>query len=181
MVPAYRLVRRCLETPRIGHLSLGDSRQVGAALGWLELGNPGEARLELSELSPESRTHPEVLRAEYLVCEAAQDWHGAAEVGESICRLFPRSVYGWNQLAYALHQLKRTGEAYRLLLPVCSKFPSEAAIPYNLACYSCQLGKPEEAWAWLQKSIELGGLAEIKAQALADEDLEPLRARISGL
>lgn len=150
-------------------------------MGWLELGNPGEARLEFAELSPESRTHPEVLRAEYLVCEAAQDWQGAAEVGQSICHLFPKSVYGWNQLAFALHQLKRTTEAYQLLLPVCSEFPKEAAIPYNLACYSCQLGRSEEAWDWLQKSIGLGGLEEIKAQALADGDLEPLWARISSL
>lgn len=181
VVPAYRLAKRCLGAPKIPSLSLTDSRQVGAALGWLELGNPKEARAELEELSPESLTHPEVLRAEYLVCEALLDWHAAIEVASNICQLFPKSVYGWNQLAYALHQVKRTAEAYELLLPVCSDFPSEAAIPYNLACYSCQLGKTEEAWRWLEKSLLLGGRQEIKAQALADSDLQPLWPQISEL
>ena len=163
---------------RIAYLSLEDSRQVGAALGWLELGNPVEARAELTQLSPRCRNHPEVLRAQYLVCEATRDWEGAVEVGHVICRVFPKSAYGWNQLAYALHQLRRTDEAYRLLLPVFPDFPSEAAIPYNLACYSCQLGNLDEAWEWLNESIALAGPDEIKTQALADADLEPLRFRI---
>jgi DNA-binding protein HU-beta len=38
-----------------------------------------------------------------------------------------------------LHELKRTEEAYDLLLPVVHKCPSCCTIPYNLACY-CEVG-----------------------------------------
>lgn len=181
MNPGYRLADRCLAPPRIAQLSLGDNRQVQAALGWIELGIPAEAEAELALLTSSCQTHPEVLRVRYLVCEALNDWERAAEVSRTICHCFPSSPYGWNQLAYALHQLKRTAEAYDLLLPVAPSFPAEAAIPYNLACYSCTLGKLEEAWQWLCKSIEVAGIDEIKNQGMVDPDLTSLWPAISEL
>jgi len=52
---------------------------------------------------------------------------------------------------------------------------------YNLACYSCQLGRLDEARDWLKKAIALVGADTIKEMAATDPDLEPLRAEIRNL
>jgi hypothetical protein len=51
-------------------------------------------------------------------------------------------------------------------------------IPYNLACYACQLGKHEEAWEWLEDTFDLGNSKTVKLMALEDPDLEPFWAEI---
>ncbi|HEV2392978.1 MAG TPA: tetratricopeptide repeat protein [Verrucomicrobiae bacterium] len=179
MNPPYRLIERCLLRERIADLSLNDSRQVEAALAWIELGNPQEAETELQSISVHCRNHPRVFRARYLIHEARGEWERAAAIARIIRERFPRSSYGFNQLAYALHQLQRTEEAYNVLLPAAIRFPKEDSIPYNLACYSCRLGNIEVAWTWLQKAVELAGTEQIKTQAMSDPDLERLWPRIS--
>jgi Flp pilus assembly protein TadD len=72
--------------------------------------------------------------------------------------------------------LKRTQEAFAVLLPVARKFPTEPTIPYNLACYTAQLGDLVAARDWLAQAFRLGNAKEIKVQALEDPDLAPLWA-----
>jgi hypothetical protein len=74
--------------------------------------------------------------------------------------------------------LKRTKEALAVLLPMADKFPDQYIIPYNLACYCCQLGELKESLQWLGKAIDLAGKKEIRLMALEDPDLEPLRKQI---
>jgi tetratricopeptide (TPR) repeat protein len=81
-------------------------------------------------------------------------------------------------LAYAFHELKKTQEAYDCLIPVIDKFPNEWLMLFNLACYSCQLGKLEEAMQWLEKAGDLAGDKDIREMALDDADLEPLWTKI---
>ena len=52
---------------------------------------------------------------------------------------------------------------------------------YNLACYECQLGRLDQARAWLRKAFDLGDPAEMQAQALRDPDLQPLWPEIRSL
>jgi Flp pilus assembly protein TadD len=81
-------------------------------------------------------------------------------------------------LAYALHEQKRTQEAWNVLLPVADKFPDDATIRYNLACYACQLGRLDQARAWLEKAFALGNARKMKLMALEDPDLRPLWEKI---
>jgi tetratricopeptide (TPR) repeat protein len=53
-----------------------------------------------------------------------------------------------------------------------AKFPREAAIPYNLACYYCQLKELEKAKRYLKKAFEID--LNWRKAALSDEDLKPL-------
>ena len=78
-----------------------------------------------------------------------------------------------------LHELRRTQEAREALLPAVKKFPEASLIPYNLACYACQLGDPAEARQWLRKAIARGEKDEIKRLALNDPDLAVLREEIA--
>ena len=88
---------------------------------------------------------------------------------------------GWVDRSYSLHELRRTQEAREALLPALKKFPDASLIPYNLACYACQLGDPVEARHWLRKAIARGEKDEIKLLALNDPDLSALRDEISKL
>jgi tetratricopeptide (TPR) repeat protein len=155
-----------------------DSHHLNAAEGWLGLGNVEEAEQELLKLSAAVVQHPEVLRIRYHLHEKAKQWERGAEIGQLLCQKVPEAPFGWIHLAYALHELRRTREAYNVLLPVLDKFPDEYVIRYNLACYSCQMGKLEEARGWLKKAIGLVGAETIKEMAATDPDLTLLHAEI---
>jgi hypothetical protein len=64
------------------------------------------------------------------------------------------------------------------LLPAADKFPKDWAISYNLACYSCLMGRLEDAWDWLEMAFKVGDQNQLKLKALDDPDLEQLWAEI---
>jgi predicted Zn-dependent protease len=155
-------------------LELHDERHVDAAQGWFELGNCIEATEELEQITPEMRGHPSVLEVRFHIYAAAKKWEYAAEIAKAIADLVPESPFGFTHRAFSLHELKRTQEAWNVLLPVVDRFPDQYIIRYNLACYACQLGNLKAARDWLQKAIDLAGTMEVKLMALNDPDLEPL-------
>jgi len=59
------------------------------------------------------------------------------------------------------------------------KFPGEAIIYYNLACYDCQLNRIESAKQYLKQSFRIE--PNWRSQALEDEDLKPLWDYLGGL
>lgn len=158
-------------------LPLPDQRHLDAAEGWLGLGDHLSANEELEQITPVFRAHPEVLAIRWLVYSKAGKWELAVEVARILSEILPDNSWGFIQYAYSLHELKRTKEAWGVLIPVVDKFPDHI-IRYNLACYACQLGNVEEALAWLVKAIALAGKKEIREMALNDPDLEPLRDKI---
>ncbi|MBK9139372.1 MAG: tetratricopeptide repeat protein [Verrucomicrobia bacterium] len=156
-----------------------DCHHLRAASGWLELNNPREAAAELQQLSAAARMHPDTLEVLWQLCAANQRWQEAVEFGRLLVRLQPSDPSGWLHRSYALHELRRTEEALTLLVPAAAQFPKESIIPYNLACYCCQLGKLDEARAWLANAARLRGRDEIRRLALADSDLQPLWSEIA--
>ena len=53
-----------------------------------------------------------------------------------------------------------------------AKFPKEAVIYFNLACYDCQLGRLDSAKDYLKRAFEIE--PNRRLQALEEMDLEPL-------
>ncbi len=155
-----------------------DNKHLEAAEGWLGLGNWREANEELEQIAPRLRGHPFVLEVRYQIFAAAKQWAAAVEVARTLCELLPDNSLGFINYAYSLHELKRTKEAYSVLIPIVDKF-SEPTIRYNLACYSCQLGNLKEAMQWLQQVMDLTDKKDIQLMALEDPDLEPLWTKIS--
>lgn len=160
-------------------LGLNDQRHLDAAEGWLELGNWSEANEELEQITAQMRAHPFVLRVRWGVYDKAGKWEMAAEIARAMSEMLPDNSWGWIQWAFSLHKLKRTKEARGVLLPIADKFPDESMIPYNLACYCCQIGDRKEAWRWLERAVDLEGKKEIRLAALQDPDLEPMWTDIS--
>jgi predicted Zn-dependent protease len=155
-------------------LDAPDRRHLEAAQGWLGLGNHIEANEELEKITPELRAHPDVLAMRYEVNAASKKWDAAGEIANAMCRLAPHSLFGFIDAAFALHQLKRTRDALNVLLPLVERFPDEAMLFYNLACYCCVLGDRKQALEFLKRAIDLVGSSELKLRALNDPDLAAL-------
>ena len=71
-------------------MKTNDKRHLDAARGWLELSgaNWSEANNELEEITPEVRTHPEVLIVRIAVYLAAGRKDMAAEVADHLARVY---------------------------------------------------------------------------------------------
>lgn len=158
-----------------------DKHFLLAAFGWLELGNQTEAFKELRKISPEFSGHPEVVKARWKLYSEIKGEKGTQVIADIISEL---------DLSGVLDQMHRTrnvsvavGQAIpsRKTVLRSLRLPLLFAVPYNLACYACQLGNLKEAWEWLQVAVELCDVEEIRALALNDPDLEPLWDQIKEL
>jgi predicted Zn-dependent protease len=157
-----------------------DSHYVSAAAGWIGLGNVKEAEAELDSLSAEARRDPDVLEVQWLIAAHQSQWERGLKIARALLKAAPDRPTGWLHRAYALRRVPEGGvkAAKEALLPASKKFPSESVIPYNLACYACQLNDLDGARRWLRRAVSSAGLEVVKKMALEDTDLELLHEEI---
>jgi uncharacterized protein HemY len=158
-----------------------DVFHVEAARGWLDLGNSEEAQLELAKIKGRNREHPEVLEVVWQICARRSEWEQCVELAGKVIQTAPEHVNGYIHKAYALHELKRTQEAWDLLFPVAEKFPKDPTVKYNLACYGTQLGRLWEAEQWIKLAFTVGNEKDLRTMALQDPDLKALWPKILGM
>lgn len=158
-----------------------DSHHLAAAEGWLELGNPAEALAELRHLTAEGAAHPAVLEMHWQISAQNQQWETCLELAARLVRLNPELPTGWIHRSYALHELKRTAEARDQLLPAVPRFPQEAVMFYNLACYECRLGNLAQARRWLRETFALKNSGPWRRAAEVDADLAALWPELAKL
>ena len=160
----------------VPEIEFPDSHFLAAAVGWMELNNRAEAKLELQRISPAARMHPDVLELSVIIHSEDKDWPESLNAARKLIDTAPERAMGWLQQAYALRRVQGGGlqAAWDALLPAVERFPKEANIPYNLACYACQMGKLNEAEEWLRRAFKVGRKHVIKSMALSDDDLKPL-------
>ena len=162
-----------IPTPMASPLPHPDVVHFRAAQGWMELGNAQEAAAELEKISPSLRTHPDVLELRWHINARAKDWHACIEVAEATIRIAPERPDPWIHRSFALHELRRTQEAFENLLPMAEKFPEVWTIPYNLACYCAQLGRLNDSKTWFTKAMAIDADASQRV-GIEDPDLKPL-------
>jgi len=164
-------------------LEPSDFHHLNAALGWLGLDNPADARVELDAITREQQTHPAVLEARWLLCVHEKNWRDALAVAGQELAAAPDGCAGWLHRAYALRRLPGGGlpRAWDALLPAAEKFPKEPVVAFNLACYACQMDQSDAARQWLKRALKSGGKEAMKKMALADEDLKPLWPEIRAM
>jgi tetratricopeptide (TPR) repeat protein len=143
-----------------------------AAVGYVELGMFAEADSELDKMDPFCRAFPEVLSVRLAVYRGLGKWELMQEISKRLRQFEPENVQWTISLAYATRRAYSIDVAMEILLNAEGKFPGEGAIPYNLACYSCQLGEIEKAKRYLRKAFEIN--LNWRKAALEDEDLKPL-------
>ena len=158
---------------------LPDRHHLDSAEGWLGLGDHLSANEELDQITAELRAHPKVLELWLQIYLMAAKWEASIGIAGALVNLTPANDAGWIHRSFALHELKRTGEAYDLLLPAAEKFPKNWVVPYNLACYCSQMDRLEEAAEWFRKAMKLDEHT-VKHEAIDDPDLQPLWDSMSG-
>jgi predicted Zn-dependent protease len=155
-----------------------DNHHLDAAIGWLTLGNAAEARTDFERLAPKHRELPEALAFEWQLLATERRWPDAADVADRWVKASPDTPEAWIQRSFALHENRHTQDAWEKLLPAVKRFPRISTIPYNLACYACQLGHLDTARRWLRRSmLGIKNNAERMlwtAAAQRDRDLQPL-------
>jgi predicted Zn-dependent protease len=156
-------------------LEYAERHGLNAAQGWLELGNAREALAELARLCPEVQGRAEVLELRWRVDAGLHDWPAALEAAKRLVAVVPGEPTGYINLSYTLHEMKRTAEAWEQLLPAAERFPDMPIVPYNLACYACQLGQTAVAREWLRRAARLLGWERTREMVLQDPDLAPFR------
>jgi len=169
-----------LAMDKLGH---PDVHHLYSAVGWLELGNPEEAKADLARIREEHRQHPDVLEVSWMIAAEQQDWEEGLKIARKLVEVAPERPAGWLHQAYTLRRVKDGGleKAREALLPVAARFPEEPTVLYNLSCYDCQLGDLALARSWLDQAIRLAGIETIKKMALSDPDLEPIWTQIRKL
>ena len=104
-------------------------------------------------------------------------WEKAVDPARAITTQHPDAPFRWIHLAYALHEMRKTTEAYDALKLALDRFPKEWLMRYNMACYAVQLGRFEDGKSWLKLASQIGGKKEIAELMATDPDLEPLGKR----
>lgn len=140
------------------------------------LGNLAEARAELALISQTHQNDLPVLNLRWELAAHEADWQSGLEIARTILEVAPEECEGWLHQAYALRRVSAGGlqAAWEALLPSLEKFPDVPTIPYNLACYACQMEQMDQARLLLNRAIQVGGKDQIKKMALHDSDLQAL-------
>lgn len=150
--------------------------RLRAAVGWMELGLPRDALVEIGGLPLAIQEHPKVLRLRWALLSDLKEWSEAFSVAEVWLQKERFDPGAWMSRAYAAR--RRPGgsiaEAHSLLEPASALFEQEAMIPYNLACYQAQLGNLTAARNWWAIALERGDSEGLHRLALGDLDLQPL-------
>jgi hypothetical protein len=122
-----------------------DRRHCQAATGYVELGMFLEANAELDKIDPFNRVAPEVLALRIAIYRGLEKWELMQEIAKRLAEFQPDDVQWTISLAYATRRADSIQAAKEILLNAEPKFPEEAAIKYNLACYLCQAGEIQNA------------------------------------
>jgi len=86
-----------------------DTHYLSAAIGWLELGNPAEAKTELARMTQPSRRNPDVLEVEWAIHAGQNDWSAGLLAAQTLMQVDPKRASGWLHHAYALRRVAGGG------------------------------------------------------------------------
>ena len=131
-----------------------------------------EANTELDKIDPFNRAAPEVLALRIAIYRGLEKWELMQEIAKRLADFQPDDIQWTISFAYATRRADSIPAAKEVLLNAESKFPKEAAIKYNLACYFCQMGEIQNAKNYLKKAFEID--LNWRMAALEDEDLKLL-------
>ena len=147
-------------------------RGLLAADGYLFLGMPAQALEELDGIPEESQNDSAVLRARIRVLLHLKQWREANHLSEFGNEFYPDENEFMVQRAFALHQMKKGGEAVQVLLSAPEWIRRTGILHYNLACYEAQLGDVNTARQCIRAAIEIN--SSFKKNARQDPDLQRL-------
>jgi len=145
-----------------------DLHHVNAAIGWLELGAPAEAALELEKATFQTLAHPEVTLLRWKICARTNNWHLALYLGRTLVRTAPEKPASWLCLAFSLVNVQGAFDAWQELLEAARKYPRISSVPVFLSRLCAQMTAKGTAGEWLHRWEQLEREAtRLKAGTLA--------------
>ena len=141
------------------------------AQGWLLLEKFDEAGKALRAIPPAFRRRHEVKSVRAQLYLATRQWKRAEPVLRQLLKQDEGEPQHWVSLAFAVRRAKSIADAEPILLEARQRFPKEAIIWFNLACYAAQQGRLSEVPALLREAIRLE--PKITELAKTDSDLAP--------
>lgn len=148
-------------------------RILQATDGYLYLGMADEALDELDTIDPIERTRAIALKARVRVLLHLRRWADADRLSGKGSEVYPDENEFMVQRAFALQQMKRGGEAVKVLLTAPEWIRRTGILHYNLGCYEAQLGNLRAARQCIRAAIEMN--ASFKKNVRTDPDLQRLR------
>jgi hypothetical protein len=147
-------------------------RALEAADGYLYLGMAQEALDEFSAIAEGERAKASVMLAEIRVLLHMKRWKNAETLSTRGAGLHPEEDEFTVQRVFALHQLEKGEEAFRVLLSAPEWIRRTGILHYNLACYEARLGDLNTARRCIDAAIVFN--SAIKINARTDPDLAAL-------
>jgi predicted Zn-dependent protease len=133
---------------------------------------------ELKEIPPGVNDQPEVLAVRIEIHRGLGQWGAMQTIAKHLVESDPGNPQWAISWAYATRRAESLESARSILMEAANQHPGEAIIPYNLACYECQLGNMDAAGSHLKTALKLQ--PKCREMALEDEDLKPLRGSLQG-
>lgn len=149
-----------------------DKMKLRAALGYIELGMLKDAALEVGDLTPETADSIDGLILRLELAQRSSTWTKAERIARKLSKLQPEEPDWSIALAYAARRAHSIETAREILSKAVERFPREAVIHFNLACYACQLGELPAARDALRRAFALDRTFIVTA--LKDQDLRPI-------
>ena len=132
----------------------------------------------LDALGPGHRSDLRVVALRVYVYQELGCWEQMASMATVLCQRLPDDPQWPISLAYATRRSQGLSEAREVLWKARLRFPDEAMIQFNLACYECQLGRLAEARECLDEACRLAPAC--RQLALEEADLAALRGENGG-
>lgn len=150
-----------------------------AAEGYLDLGMTLAANEELERMPAEDRSRPEVYALRLKIYIELKKWDLAEVCAKHLTKIWPDQKGWWCAWAFATRQAVSIEGAEKTLIQARVRFPEDALIYYNLACYASVMGRWREAKYLLAEAIIRDDAYQMRA--LEDEDMQPIWDEIAGM
>lgn len=134
---------------------MGVTKTLQAATGWLELGLPSEALMELESLPSNVRNRRDVLEVRLAAQMVSQSWNPASDTARLLCLKAADEPVFFLRAAFCLHETGDTLAACNWLLRGPKTLFEMAIFHYNLACYLWTLGQADRARSHLKQAISM--------------------------
>lgn len=148
---------------------MGFEQALCAVSGWLDLGLPDEALVELDGLADAQKHSETALRLRIDALMAMQRWNQAAAVAKRLSILTPDDPLVFLRAAYCLHETGDTQAACQFLFRGPRSLMSMPIFHYNYACYLSILGEYRRAKGHLRRALKMD--STLREHALQDRDL----------
>jgi tetratricopeptide (TPR) repeat protein len=153
-----------------------DLAHMGTAAGYLDLGMPEEAMVELRHVAAAVQNAPEMVVLKVAVYRRMESWEAMEESAKALVGLLPEDVDAWIVWAHAKRKAESIEKGREILLWAEELHPERAILHFSLGCYASQLGFFPEAISRIRRTVDLDD--RFKQWAMREPDLGPLWANL---